>query len=107
MTAPTIFSFVVTRSSRLIPGLRGSPAVITTTSEPALSVVAVRADDVRLVAEHGAGLVDVERLALREALLDVDEHDVGVVAARELLRAGRADVARADDRDLRLPSTLA
>ena len=32
--------------------------------------------------------------------LDVDEHDVGVVAARELLRAGGADVARADNGDL-------
>ena len=37
VTEPTIFSFVVTRSSRLIPGERGSPAVITTTSEPAVS----------------------------------------------------------------------
>ena len=35
-TEPTIFSFVVTRSSRLIPGERGRPAVITTTSEPAV-----------------------------------------------------------------------
>ena len=37
VTEPTIFSFVVTRSSRLIPGERGSPAVTTTTSEPAAS----------------------------------------------------------------------
>ena len=37
VTEPTIFSLVVTRSSRLMPGLRGTPAVITTTSEPALS----------------------------------------------------------------------
>ena len=37
VTEPTIFSFVVTRSSRLIPGDRGRPAVITTTSEPAVS----------------------------------------------------------------------
>ena len=36
-TSATISSFVVTRSSRLMPGLRGSPAVITTTSEPAVS----------------------------------------------------------------------
>ena len=36
VTEPTIFSFVVTRSSRLMPGCRGSPAVITTTSEPAV-----------------------------------------------------------------------
>ena len=37
VTEPTIASFVVTRSSRLMPGLRGRPAVITTTSEPAVS----------------------------------------------------------------------
>ncbi len=37
VTEPTIFSFVVTRSSRLMPGERGRPAVITTTSEPAVS----------------------------------------------------------------------
>ena len=37
VTEPTIFSLVVTRSSRLMPGLRGTPAVTTTTSEPALS----------------------------------------------------------------------
>ena len=99
VTSLTIFSFVVTRSSRLMPGERGRPAVITTTGAGGL-VVAVRPDDVRLVAEHGAHLVDVERLALRQALLDVDEHDVGVVALREHLRAGRADVPGADDRDL-------
>ena len=34
VTEATIASFVVTRSSRLIPGDRGRPAVITTTSEP-------------------------------------------------------------------------
>ena len=37
VTEPTIFSLVVTRSSRLMPGLRATPAVITTTSEPAVS----------------------------------------------------------------------
>ena len=37
VTADTIFSFVATRSSRLIPGPRGTPAVITTTADPAVS----------------------------------------------------------------------
>ena len=37
VTAATIASFVVTRSSRLIPGERGLPAVITTTSEPVVA----------------------------------------------------------------------
>ena len=54
----------------------------------------------RLEAEHRAHLRDVKRLALRQALLDVDEDDVCVVAEREDLRAGRADVACAHDRHL-------
>ena len=36
VTEPTIFSFVLTRSSRLMSPVRGTPAVITTTSEPAV-----------------------------------------------------------------------
>ena len=83
-----------------MPGERGRPAVITTTSDPADLLVAVRAGAVRLVAEHGAHLVDVERLALRQAFLDVDEDDVGVVAGREDLRARRADVPCSDHGDL-------
>ena len=65
VTSLTIFSFVETRSSRDIPGERGRPAVMTTTDRAGRLLVAVRAGDVRLVAEHGAHLVDVERLALR------------------------------------------
>ena len=37
VTDLTIFSFVWTRSSRLMPGWRGRPAVMTTMSEPAVS----------------------------------------------------------------------
>ena len=37
VTSATIASFVFTRSSRLMPGLRGRPAVITITSEPAVA----------------------------------------------------------------------
>jgi hypothetical protein len=36
VTEPTIFSFVATRSSRLMSPVLGTPAVITTTSEPAV-----------------------------------------------------------------------
>src|SRR5881398_213794 len=106
VTEPTIFSFVATRSSRLMPGLRGTPAVITTTSDPAL-LVAVRARDRRLVAEHRAHLIDVQRLALRQVLDDVDEHDVAVVAGREHLGAGRAHVPGTDDRDFAAAQTRA
>ena len=56
-------------------------------------VVGVRAGDVRLVADDGAGLVEVERLALRQALDDVDQDDVRVVALGESLRGRRAYVA--------------
>ena len=49
-----------------------------------------------LVAEDGAHLCDVESLALGQALLDVDEHDVGVVTRREYLGTGRAHVPGAD-----------
>src|SRR5262249_28317595 len=63
-------------------------------------VVAVRAHDPGLVAEHRAGLIHVERLALREVGDDVDQHDVRVVPPRDLLRTGGADVASAYDRDL-------
>ena len=63
-------------------------------------VVGVRADDVRLVADHRPGLVQVERLALRQALDDVHQHDVGVVTLGQPLRGRRADVARSDDCDL-------
>ena len=62
-------------------------------------LVAVRAEDVRLVAEHRSHLVDVERLALRQPFLDVDQDDVGVVARRQHLGASCADSAGADHGD--------
>jgi hypothetical protein len=37
VTEPTMPSFVVTRSSRLMSPVRGTPAVTTTTSEPSVS----------------------------------------------------------------------
>ena len=37
VTSPTILALVSRRSMRLMPGLRGRPAVITQTSEPAVS----------------------------------------------------------------------
>jgi hypothetical protein len=37
VTSPTILALVSRRSIRLMPGLRGIPAVITHTSEPAVS----------------------------------------------------------------------
>src|SRR5207249_9875517 len=62
--------------------------------------VAVRPDDVRLVAEHGSRLIDVECLALGQVLDDVDENDVRVVPPRQLLRDRGADRTGSDDRHL-------
>ncbi len=100
VTAVTIASLVATRSSRLIPGARGLPAVITTTSESTVSSYPFVAEDPRLVPEHRPRLVHVEGLALGEVRDDVDEDHVRVVAPRDLLGARRADIAGADDRDL-------
>src|SRR5262249_55608383 len=66
-------------------------------------LVAVRPHDGRLVAQDRPRLVDVERLALREVLDDVDEDDVRVVAAGDLLCRGRAHGTGADDGDLAAP----
>src|SRR5262249_25583314 len=59
-------------------------------------LVAVRPDDRRLEAEHGACLIEVERLPLGQVVDDVDEDDVGVVAACKLLRDRGAHVPCAD-----------
>ena len=100
VTDPTICSLVVTRSSRLMPGLRGQAGGDHDDVGARGLVVVVGSPQVRLVAEHGPRLVQVERLPLRQSFLDVDEDDVGVVAPRDLLGRSRADVAGADDRDL-------
>ncbi len=54
------------------------------------------------MAEDGRSLGQVERLALRQALHDVDEHHIGQASLRDALRSGRADVAGADDGDERV-----
>ncbi len=62
--------------------------------------IVVRADDVGLVAEQGAHLIDVEGLALGQPVLDVDQDDVRVVRTGDRFCAGRPDVPGADDREL-------
>ena len=58
-----------------------------TMSLPVGLFVAGRSDDVGLVADDRTGLVDVEGLALRDAVDDVDEDYVGVVALSQTLRS--------------------
>src|SRR5690606_38014100 len=58
--------------------------------------------DGRVVAEDGAVLLEVERLALREVLLrwDVEEEDVAELLVRAEPRELAADVACANESDL-------
>ncbi len=97
-----------------MPGLRAMPEVMTTMSEPGSLVVAVRAGDDRVVPLDRAGLAEIERLALRQSLDDVHEHDVRVVALRETLRGRATDHPRTHDGNLlprpchrRIPSASA
>ena len=83
-----------------MPGLRGTPAVTITTSAPLIVGVVVGAGDRGVVALDRGALDDVERLALRHAVDDVEQHDVA-----QFLEAGEqgqraADLAGADQRDL-------
>ena len=84
------------RSSRDMPGLRGTPAVMMTTSAPAQSAQFERAGDLRVVAEDGAVLLEVERLALGDAFLlgDVEEDDVAELVARARARPARRRCCR-------------
>ena len=64
--------------------------------------VVVRPAHAHVVADDRRGLGEVERLALRQALDDVDEHDVGEPGLRDALGGGGADVPCADDGDERM-----
>src|SRR5204862_666631 len=63
-------------------------------------VVTIAADERRIVAMDGAGLQQVERLALRHAFDHVDEDDVAELLLDRVLRDAGADVAGADHGDL-------
>ena len=62
--------------------------------------VVVRADDPGVVADDRRRLGEVEALALRQPLDDVDEDDVGQPGLGDALGGRGADVAGADDGDL-------
>ncbi len=47
----------------------------------------------------GTGLREVERLALRQALDDVEEHDVAQLFEADQMRERAADLAAADERN--------
>ncbi len=63
-------------------------------------VVVVGSDQVRVEAHDGRALGEVECLALREALFDVDQDDVAQLFLNGPVSSGRAHVASSDDGDL-------
>ena len=84
-----------------MPGLRGTPAVTMQTSAPAIVLVGVGAGERRVEPADRARLGDVERLALRHALGDVEEHDVAELLQRREMGQRAPDLPGADQRDLR------
>jgi hypothetical protein len=62
--------------------------------------VVVRAGHARVVADDGGCLGEVEALALRQALHDVDEHDIGESRLGDPLGGRGTDIAGADDGNL-------
>ena len=59
-----------------------------------------RAADVHVDAQHRGGLEHVERLALRQAVDDVEERDIAQPAQKTQVGTGGADIASANDGDL-------
>ncbi len=86
-----------------MPGLRGMPAVMTTTSLWAVSAYRVVPTICGVIAHDRTGLEQVQGLALGHgsSLGDVQEDDVAQFGRRTPVGGGRADVAGADDADFR------
>ena len=98
--------FVFIRSSRLIPGLRAIPAVMTTMSEFEVSLYPFDPTTRTSVFFDGRGLDDIECLPLRNPLDDVNEDDfVRELLVDETLRCCGAEVPCADDGDLHADSS--
>ena len=103
MPAPTCsitLRLMPSRSSRLMPGLRGTPAVTMQTSAPSIAFVGIGAGELGVEAVDRRGLRDVERLALRDAFGDVEHHDVAELLEADEVGERAADLAGADQRNL-------
>ena len=106
MPSPTAFitlRLMPSRSSRLMPGLRGDAGGDDADVGAGDVGIVGRALELRVEVVDRAGLGDVERLALGNALGDVEQDDVAKLAHRGEVGQGSADHSGADQRDL-LPS---
>jgi hypothetical protein len=102
VTEVTILAFVASRSSRLMPGRRASPAVMTTTSLFSVSsyevVPTISASDPTI----GQGLRQVEGLALGHAagLRHIEQHDISEFHHGAPVGRGGTHITGSDDRNL-------
>ena len=103
MPAPTAFitfRLMPSRSSRLMPGLRGTPAVTMHHVGAGDVGVVAGAGQARVEAVDRRGFGQVQRLALRHAVDDVEQDDVAQFLERGQVGQGAADLAGADQGDL-------
>ena len=103
MPAPTCsmtLRLMPSRSSRLMPGLRGTPAVTMHTAAPSIALVGIGAGEAGVEAFDRRGLHEIERLALRHAFHDVEQDDVAELFEADQERQRAADLTRADQCNL-------
>ena len=63
-------------------------------------LVRIRTDELYVKAVDRRGLREIQGLALRRALDDIDQHHVRQLFARDPMRRRRPDIAGTDDRNL-------
>ena len=83
-----------------MPGLRGMPAVTMIDVGALDRFVGLRAGIAHVEAIDRRGLGDVERLAVGDALLDVEEDDVAELFQSDEMSERATDLTGADERDL-------
>ena len=88
------------RSSRLMPGLRGTPAVTMQTVAPSMASYELVPVILGIEAVDRRGLDEIERLALGDAFGDVEQHDVAELLEADEMGERAADLAGADQCNL-------
>ncbi len=97
-TSFMIFILVAIRSSRLIPGFLGMPAVMITMSESADVIISIRTHEFRIMFFDRRCLHQVKRLSLGYPFDDIDQHHIAQLLFRKPLGRGGAHIPRTDYR---------
>ena len=83
-----------------MPGLRGTPAVTMQTSGALERFIGIGAGQLGVEAVDRGGLGDVERLALRNALRDIEHHDIAKFFQSDEMSERPSDLTGADQANL-------